>query len=64
MSRPRKPGQPIAPKPRPALRLVPSPGERPATKPDPKLKEILDGLRRQDARRVGVSPGPEDKDAA
>jgi hypothetical protein len=59
VSRPRKAGQPVYRKPQ--LRLVPSPDKRPTTKPDPKLKEILDGLRRQDARR---SPGPEDKDAA
>lgn len=58
-NKPRKAGQPVYRKPR--LRLVPSPDERPAAKPDPKLKEILDGLRRQDTRRV---PGPEDKDAA
>lgn len=61
-NRSRKAGQPVYRKPK--LRLVPSPGERPATKPDPELKEILDGLRRQDARRVRVNPGPEDKDAA
>lgn len=60
----RKAGQPAYPKPKPALRLVPSPVERPATKPDPELKEILDGLRRQDARSVRTGPGPGDKDAA
>lgn len=59
MSANRKAGQPVYR--RPALRLVPSPDKLPVAKPDPKLKEILDGLRRQDARRV---PGPEDKDAA
>jgi hypothetical protein len=58
----RKAGQPVYRKPK--LRLVPSPEERQRPEPDPELKEILDGLRRQDARRVRVGPGPEDKDAA
>jgi hypothetical protein len=58
----RKEGRPVYRKPK--LRLVPFPDERPAAKPDPELKEILDGLRRQDARRVRINSGPEGKDVA
>jgi hypothetical protein len=59
----RKVGQPVYRKPK--LRLVPSPEERPASAPDPELKEALDDMRRgYRVQQERIERGPDGKDAA
>lgn len=63
VNRSRKAGQPVYRK--PELRLVPSPEERPATEPDPELKEVLDDMRRRyRVQRERIEREPDGKDAA
>jgi hypothetical protein len=58
----RAPGQPVHPKPKPGLRLVKSPDERPRPTPDPELKAMLDDMKRRQRERL--DRGPDDRDAA
>lgn len=64
--KPRKAGELVYRKPKPELRLVKNPDERPRPAPDPGLKEVLGDMRRRHHRvqdgRMGR--GPEGKDAA